>query len=238
MFFFAYNFGLSKLSLLWYIDFVEITYIGHSCFKIKGKDITLVIDPYDPKIGYKLPKLSCDALLITHYHFDHSYKEGVDGYRLLVDGPGEYEIGDCFIYGREVSHDNKGGAERGKITMYLITIDGFNILHLGDLGCELSQEDLEKIPNVDVLMIPVGNKYTIDAKTAVKVMSSLEPSYVIPMHYKTADLTGVDGLSGVDEFLDEMGVENGVKRDLDKLVLDSKSDLEGETQVVVLKPAH
>ena len=122
--------------------------------------------------------------------------------------------------------------------MYLITIDGFNILHLGDLGCELSQEDLEKIPDVDVLMIPVGNKYTIDAKTAVKVISSLEPSYVVPMHYKTPDLTGIDGLSSVDEFLDEMGVENGVKKDLDKLVLNAKSDLDGETEVIVLKPTH
>jgi len=217
---------------------MEITYIGHSCFKIKDKNITLVIDPYDPKIGYKLPKLSCDALLVTHNHFDHSYIQGVEGYRLLVDGPGEYGNRRCFIYGREVSHDSKGGAERGKVTMYLITLDGLNILHLGDLGCELSQEDLEKIPDVDVLMIPVGNKYTIDAKTAVKVISSLEPSYVVPMHYKTPDLTGIDGLSSVDEFLDEMGVENGVKKDLDKLVLNAKSDLDGETEVIVLKPTH
>ncbi|MBW6441868.1 MBL fold metallo-hydrolase [Patescibacteria group bacterium] len=217
---------------------MEITYIGHSCFKIKDKTITMVIDPYDPKIGYKLPKLSCDVLLTTHDHFDHNYIEGVSDYRLLIDGPGEYEIGGCFIYGRAVGHDEKGGAERGKVTMYLITIDGFNILHVGDLGCELSQEDMEKIPSVDVLMIPVGGKYTIDAEKATKVISSLEPSYVIPMHYKTKDLTGVEGLSGVEEFLDEMGVENGVKKDVDKLVINSKSDLDGETQVIVLKPAH
>ena len=217
---------------------MEITYIGHSCFKIKDKTISMVIDPYDPKIGYKLPKLSCDVLLTTHDHFDHNYIEGVSDYRLLIDGPGEYEVGGCFIYGRAVSHDEKEGGERGKITMYLITIDGFNILHLGDLGCELSQEDMEKIPNVDVLMIPVGGKYTIDAEKATKVISALEPSYVIPMHYHTKDLTGVEGLSGVDEFLDEMGVENGVKKDVEKLVINSKSDLDGETQVVVLKPAH
>ncbi len=217
---------------------MEITYIGHSCFKIKDKTISLVIDPYDPKIGYKLPKLSCDVLLVTHDHFDHNYIEGVSDYRLLIDGPGEYEVGGSFIYGKSVSHDSKGGTERGKVTMYLITIDGLNILHLGDLGCELSQEDIEKIPNVDVLMIPVGGKYTIDAKTATKVISALEPSYVLPMHYKTSDLTGVEGLSGVDEFLDEMGVENGVKKDLDKLVVSSKSDSLEETQVIVLKPAH
>lgn len=217
---------------------MEITYIGHSCFKIKDKTISLVIDPYNPKIGYKLPKLSADVLLVTHDHFDHNYVEGVSDYRLLVDGPGEYEVGGCFIYGKSVDHDEKSGLERGKVTMYLITIDDFNILHLGDLGRELTQEEMEKIPNVDVLMIPVGNKYTIDEKAAVKVISALEPSYVIPMHYKTDDLTGVEGLSGVDEFLDEMGVEEDVKKDLDKLVLNSKTDLDGETKVVVLKPAH
>lgn len=217
---------------------MEITYIGHSCFKIKDKTISLVIDPYDPKIGYKLPKLSCDALLTTHNHFDHNYVEGVSDYRLLIDGPGEYEIGGCFIYGKYVNHDEKEGGERGKVTMYLITLDGFNILHLGDLGTELSQEDIEKIPSVDVLMVPVGGKYTIDAEKAAKVISSLEPSYVIPMHYNTPDLKGVEGLSGVEEFLDEMGVEDGVKKDMDKLVLNSKSDVDGETQVVVLKPAH
>jgi L-ascorbate metabolism protein UlaG (beta-lactamase superfamily) len=217
---------------------MEITYIGHSCFKIKDKTITLVIDPYDPKIGYKLPKLSSDVVLTTHDHFDHNYIEGVSDYRLLIDGPGEYEVGGCFIYGKEVSHDEKSGGERGKVTMYLITLDGFNILHVGDLGSELSQEDIEKIPSVDVLMIPVGGKYTIDAEKATKVISALEPSYVIPMHYKTSDLTGIEGLTGVEEFLDEMGVENGVKKDVDKLVINSKSDVDGETQVVVLKPAH
>ncbi|HPD74381.1 MAG TPA: MBL fold metallo-hydrolase [bacterium] len=217
---------------------MEITYIGHSCFKIKDKTISLVIDPYNPKIGYKLPKLSSDVVLVTHDHFDHNYIEGVSDYRLLVDGPGEYEVGGCFIYGKSVDHDEKNGEERGKVTMYLITIDDFNILHLGDLGRELTQEEMERIPNVDVLMIPVGNKYTIDEKAAVKVISALEPSYVIPMHYKTDDLTGVEGLSGVEEFLEEMGVGDDVKKDLDKLVLNSKTDLDGDTQVVVLKPAH
>jgi len=217
---------------------MEITYIGHSCFKIKDKTISLVIDPYDPKIGYKLPKLSCDVLLVTHDHFDHNNIAGVSDYRLLIDGPGEYEVGGCFIYGKSVSHDEKDGAERGKSTMYLINVDGIDILHLGDLGCELSQEDLEKIPNVDVLMIPVGGKYTIDAKTAVKVISAIEPSYVLPMHYNTPDLTGIEGLSGIDEFLDEMGVENGIKKDLDKLVLNSKSESLEETEVIILKSAH
>ena len=216
---------------------MEITYIGHSCFKIKGKNLTLVIDPYDPKIGYKLPKLSCDVLLVTHDHFDHNNIAGVSDYRLLIDGPGEYEVGGVFIYGRSVYYDEKQGAERGRTTFYLLTVDGVDILHLGDLGHELSQEDLEKIPNVDVLMIPVGGKYTIDAEKASKVISALEPSYVIPMHYKTAD-SSMQDIEGVEEFLDVMGVENGIKKDLDKLTVSAKKDESEETEVVVLKPTH
>jgi L-ascorbate metabolism protein UlaG (beta-lactamase superfamily) len=156
----------------------------------------------------------------------------------VIDGPGEYEIGGAFVYGRMVNHDEKQGSERGKNTMYLITIDGIDILHVGDLGHELSQEDIEKIPNVDILMVPVGGNVTIDAEKASELISVFEPAYVIPMHYQTPDLTDSLKLDGVDKFLDIMGVENGVKKDLDKLTISSvKEDSEG-TEVVVLKPTH
>lgn len=216
---------------------MEITYIGHSCFKIKGKDVTLVIDPYDPKIGYKLPRLECDILLSTHNHFDHHYIEGVSGYKLLVDTPGEYETEGVFIYGIPVYHDDKDGKERGQMTVFLIDIDGLTLLHLGDLGHSLSKETLEKISDVDVLMIPVGGKYTIDAEIAAEVISEIEPGYVIPMHYKTNDLAGIKDVDGVDKFLDEMGVENNIKKD-DKLKISGKSDVPDDTQVVILNPAH
>lgn len=217
---------------------MEITYIGHSCFKIKGKTVTMVIDPYDPKIGYKLPKLSADVVLVTHDHFDHNNSAGVLDCRLVIDTPGEYEVGGAFVYGRRVFHDDKQGAERGQNTMYLITIDGIDILHLGDLGHELSQEDLEKIPNVDILMIPVGGGPTIDAETAANVISALEPTYVLPMHYKTSDLNKDIKIDGIDKFLDVMGVENGIKKDLDKLTISSVKEDSEETEVVVLKPTH
>jgi len=215
---------------------MEISYIGHSCFKIKGKDTTIVIDPYDPKIGYKLPKLECDILLCTHNHFDHHNISGVSGYRLLINDPGEYEASGVFVYGIPVFHDDEEGKERGQNTIYLVEIDGINILHLGDLGHELSKDTLEKISDVDVLMIPVGGKYTIDAETAVEVISELEPGYVLPMHYKTEDSTMRD-IAGLDEFMDEMGVENNVKKD-DKLKISSKADIPSETEVVILNPAH
>lgn len=217
---------------------MEITYIGHSCFKIKGKTLSIVVDPYGPKIGYKLPKLSADVVLVTHNHFDHNNIEGVSDYRLVIDTPGEYEVGGTFVYGRTTSHDEKQGSERGKNTMYLITIDGIDILHVGDLGHPLSQEDIEKIPNVDVLLVPVGGEVTIDAKKAAELISVFAPAYVVPMHYNTSDFKGDFKLDGVDKFLDEMGVENGIKKDLDKLTISSiKEDAEG-TEVVVLKPTH
>jgi len=217
---------------------MEITYIGHSSFKIKGKEVTLVIDPYDPKIGYKFPKQECDVLLTTHDHFDHYYLEGVSGYKLHISRPGEYEISDVFVNGIQTFHDDKEGAERGIDTMYLIDIDGFSILHLGDLGCEISKEQMERITNVDVLLIPVGGKYTIDAEVASKVISSIEPSIVIPMHYKTDDLTGVEGLAPLSKFLDEMGVKEDSVRKEDKLKLTNRIDIPEETTVVVLEPKH
>ncbi|EKE00397.1 MAG: Zn-dependent hydrolase of the beta-lactamase fold-like protein, partial [uncultured bacterium] len=165
---------------------MEITYIGHSCFKIKGKENTVVIDPYDPSdVGYKLPKLEGDIVLISHSHKDHSNKEGVYGYRVVIDTPGEYETKGTVIYGIEVFHDEKEGTERGGNVMYLVEMDGFNILHMGDLGHTLSKETLERIPDIDVLLIPVGGTYTIDAETAVDVISDIEPGIVVPMHYLT-----------------------------------------------------
>jgi L-ascorbate metabolism protein UlaG (beta-lactamase superfamily) len=218
---------------------MEITHIGHACFKIKGSDLTILIDPYKgDKLGYKFPKQSCDVLLISHDHGDHNNIDDVSDHRLLVDSPGEFEVSGVFIYGIPTFHDTKKGSDRGKNTMFLIEIDGFSLLHLGDLGHELSQKTLEKISHVDVLMIPVGGTYTIGPEEAAKVISSLEPGLVIPMHFQTEDLTGLSKeLAPLDKFMDEMGIENNSKAK-DKLVLKSKKDIPSETEIVILKPAH
>jgi L-ascorbate metabolism protein UlaG (beta-lactamase superfamily) len=216
---------------------MEITYIGHSSFKIKGKDVSLIIDPYDPKIGYKYPKQDCDILLVSHQHFDHNYVQGVSDYKILIDKPGEYEVSGVFINGIQTFHDNTQGSERGNNTIFLLTIDGFNVLHLGDLGHELSKEQMERIGQVDVLLIPIGGKYTIDSEVASKVISSIEPGYVIPMHYQTADLTGVDGLDPLSKFLDEMGVDVNLQPE-EKLKLSNNTDIPLETTVFVLNPKH
>lgn len=216
---------------------MEITYIGHSCFKIKGKNLELVIDPYDPaQTGYKLPKLSADLVLSSHDHFDHNNVSGVSGYKMALTTPGEYEINDVYIEGLSSYHDDKDGKDRGRNILFQISMDDMNILHLGDLGHILSKDTLEKILDIDVLMIPVGGFYTIDAEVASKIISSIEPGIVIPMHYNEEDSNKLTkDMDSLKKFLDEMGVEN-VKK-LDKLKV-SKSDIPEETEVVVLNPTH
>ncbi len=218
---------------------MEITFIGHACFRIKGKDTTVVVDPYQPdKLGYKLPKLTADIVLVSHHHDDHNYAEGVKDYKLFVDTAGEFEMNNTFIYGIQTFHDDKKGELRGKNTIYQIDIDGFSLLHLGDLGHELSEDTLERISDIHVLMIPVGGIYTINSATASKVISSIEPAIVIPMHYQTDDLTGLsEKLDPLSKFLEEMGEENGVRKE-EILKLSAMTNIPEETEIVVLKPAH
>ncbi|OGC47571.1 hypothetical protein A2886_02165 [candidate division WWE3 bacterium RIFCSPHIGHO2_01_FULL_42_13] len=217
---------------------MEISFIGHSCFKIKGKNATLVIDPYNPeKTGYKLPKLEADVVLCSHQHGDHNHIAGVDGTHYDITTAGEYEVKDVYIEGIPTFHDEKHGADRGQNIMYQITMDGLNLLHVGDLGHELSQETLEKLVEIDVLMIPVGGTYTIDAETATKVISSIEPGIVVPMHYSTKNTSGVlAALDPLQKFLDEMGVEGA--KEVDKLKVSSKADIPEETEVIVVTPAQ
>jgi L-ascorbate metabolism protein UlaG (beta-lactamase superfamily) len=147
---------------------------------------------------------------------------------LLLDSPGEYEVKGSEIQGIFADHDTVGGQERGRVTIFAFDVDGIKVCHLGDLGTELTSEQLDKVDGVDVLMIPVGGKATIDAKTAVKVISQVEPKMVIPMHYANGKMTDFAPLS---VFLQEMGVN---PMPLDRLKINVK-DLPEELEVVVLK---
>jgi len=208
---------------------VEITYLGHSCFKITGKKITVLTDPFDSeKIGIKLTKQDADVVTVSHSHYDHNYLEAVKSEYLLLDSPGEYEIKESEFQGIIGFHDDTHGEERGQITIFNMEIDGINICHLGDLGAELTGEQLDKVDGVDILMIPVGGKFTIDAKQAVKVINQIEPKIVLPMHYKAGKLTD---LATLESFLQEFSV-NPVP--MDKLKVTNK-DLPEELEVIVLK---
>lgn len=213
---------------------MEITWYGQSCFKIKGKSATVITDPFDPGFsGLKLPKdFASDLVLVSHQHQDHNNWQAVLAANpevIVAEGPGEYEVKGASVIGTNSFHDDASGAERGTNTIYHILIDGINIVHLGDLGHLLSEEQVEEINQVDILMIPVGGVFSIDAEVAGKVIAQLEPRIIIPMHFK------IDGLkfdlNPLEPFLKEMGAE-GVEA-LPKLVV-TKDKLPEETQVTVL----
>lgn len=214
-----------------------ITWLGHSCFKFQTPQATVVIDPYSNDIGIRFPRVSADFLLVTHAHGDHSNVDAVGGSPYVVSGPGEYEVRGVFAQGIPAYHDAVEGKERGRITMYRIEAEGMVIAHLGDFGQpKLTDEQFEALNGADILCVPVGGHYTIDAKAAVDIITQLEPRIVIPMHYK---IPGLDAkrfpIDGVEKFIKHMGVTtNGHE---EKLKLSKKDLPQDETKVIILKPA-
>ena len=211
---------------------MDIIWYGQACFKLKGKNASVIIDPYDPDFtGLKLPKhLEADIVLKTHDHKDHSYVSAVAGDPMVFQGSGEYEVKGVVISGISSFHDNNSGTDRGLNTIYNVTIDGLSVVHLGDLGQDVLLEDQTQEIDADILLIPVGSVYTIDAKSAAGIVAQLEPKIIIPMHFG-----GIEGLKfpldGVEKFLKEMGVE-GMSA-VPKLSI-TKDKLPEEPTVVVL----
>ena len=184
---------------------MEISWLGHSCFRIRGRQATVMTDPYPPDLGYSLGKPTAHIVTVSHQHPGHSYVQGISGEPRLVTGPGEYEISGVLITGIATFHDLERGQKRGKNTVYLIEVDEVSVCHLGDLGHVLTAEQVEEIGTVDVLLLPVGGVSTINAPVAAEVVRQLEPKAVVPMHYKTEALSWE--LEPVGRFLKEMGVK-------------------------------
>ena len=186
---------------------MDISWLGHSCFRIKGKSATVITDPFSPDLGYSLGKNNADIVTVSHNHPGHSYVDGIGGNPRPVTGPGEYEISGVLIIGVPTFHDAEKGEKRGKNTIYLMEIDEISICHLGDLGHVLTTEQTEQIDNVDVLLLPVGDMSTISVRTAAEIVRQFEPKAVIPMHYQT-DALKSSKLASVDGFLREMGLKD------------------------------
>ena len=208
---------------------MEISWLGHSCFRIKGKEAVILTDPYDSTIGYALGKPKADIVTVSHNHPGHSCVAGVSGARKAINGPGEYEIADVLITGIRTFHDREGGEKRGRNTVYLIEIDEVSICHLGDLGHVPTPEQVEEMSGVGVLLVPVGGLSTIDAAEAAETVRLLDPKLVIPMHFKT-EVVKIE-LKPVGDFLKEMGLKEVVAQ---PKVTVSRSSLPQDTQVVVL----
>ena len=217
----------------------KIYWAGQSCFQIsvsnsRDSSADIVIDPFDEVTGLKLPNLSADILLVTHDHKDHNNIKGIKGTPFVIQGPGEYEIKEVFVQGIPAFHDDKDGKEKGQNTIYAIETEEMRFCHLGDLGQKLlTDEQLEKIGRIDVLMIPVGGEYTIDSSTAQKIISQIEPKIVIPMHYALPN--SKDKLDDVSKFLKTMG-KNSVTPQDKYVVKASTLPKEGVMEIVVLQP--
>jgi L-ascorbate metabolism protein UlaG (beta-lactamase superfamily) len=217
---------------------MQIIWKGQSNFQIiasrgKGGEVKIVIDPFDPEIGLKPASTEADILLVTHNHKDHNNVQSVKGSPFLIEGPGEYDIKDVFIQGISAFHDKSQGKERGSITIYTIEAEDLRLCHLGDLGQkELTSDQLEEIGEVDILMIPVGGIFTIDAVDAARIISQIEPKIVIPMHYLIPKLK--IKLDSLDKFLKVMGHKTIEPQN--KLIVKKKDLLEEEMRIVVLEP--
>lgn len=217
---------------------MEITYLGHSCFKLKGKAGTVVCDPFQGSVGFAMSTVSADVVTSSHDHPDHNAVERVKGTArraepFIIKTPGEYEVGGISIFGVPTFHDESKGTERGRNTVFTIYMEHLRICHLGDLGHDLTDAQLAEIGEISVLMIPVGGGFTIDAETAVKIINKLDPFYVIPMHYNTdehnQDVFG--DIKPLKTFLDEYGVNKEPIKSLEV----SADKMPEETEIVVLQ---
>lgn len=209
---------------------MEIYPLGHSSFKLRGKQATVVTDPYSVKsMAVKFPRsIEADIVTISHDHEDHNAASLVGGSPFVIRGPGEYEVKGVSVIGVTSFHDAEDGASRGRNTMYRIEMDKVKIAHLGDVGHVLTSAQLDALDGVDVLFIPVGGLYTVDAEQAAQIISDIEPKIVIPMH----DSRSNPELGSVAVFLKKMNKEAVVP--VSKFAV-SRDKLPAVMEVVVLE---
>jgi L-ascorbate metabolism protein UlaG (beta-lactamase superfamily) len=200
---------------------------GHSCFSLECDGKTLLIDPFDEGVGYELPEVKPDIILESHQHHDHNAHNRFESGYILVNQPVSEKVYGFIIKGHPTFHDDVEGKKRGKNIIFEVTTpDGFRVVHCGDLGHRLGPDLTETLKSPDILLVPVGGVYTIDAGLARELTRDLAPSYVVPMHFKTKDLTFQ--LAGVEDFLAGEPFEQ-----CEKLELKEKANV--GTRVVVLK---
>ncbi len=211
-----------------------IEYLGHSCFKLtESTGTSIVCDPYSEEIvGYEMPKVEADVVTVSHHHSDHDLIENVGGKPVVIDKENNCDFDGVEINSIKSFHDASRGKKRGENLIFKFRMDGIDICHLGDLGEKCSSDLIETLLPVNVLLIPVGGTYTIDAEMAKEYVDRIMPDIVIPMHYRTKDCK-LD-IDKVDEFLnlfDEDAIEEAEGNSIEL----SRTDLSGETKIVVLR---
>lgn len=206
---------------------MKTTWIGHACFKVEHNGYSVVIDPYKPGSvpGLSAINETADAVLLSHHHGDH---DGAECVKLVKSGAPEMKVTKLPTY-----HDHHKGSKRGLNDMFILEIDGIKVAHLGDLGCALTEEEAKALSGLDLLMIPVGGFFTIDAAEAAGIVKQLAPKHVIPMHFRNdAKGIGYDVIGPVEEFtkqFDKVAVTKSSVADLDAMP---------EAQIIVLTPAN
>lgn len=212
----------------------DFRWYGHNCFRIRSKEGTVITDPPGRSTGYAFTsKPTADIVTVSHDSPEHRNLKGVkDGYT-VVDGPGEYEIHDIFIYGFRSYRDDQKGAQRGYNTIFVFEMEGMRIAHLGDLGHPLTPELTDALDNIDVLLVPAGGgEGLITPEQAAKIIGTIEPNLVIPMQFATAK--GDSGLAGIDELARHLGMD--LPEAVDKIAVRS-TDFEEAMTFTVLSPA-
>jgi len=179
---------------------MRIKWLGHASFLIEGEEgIKVITDPFDESLGYSIPQEEPDVVTVSHGHFDHNAVELLQGSPEVVKDIGEKEVKGVLFKGIKSFHDKSRGAQRGSNIIFVFTIDGIRLCHLGDLGDMLTTEQIKEIGEVDILFIPVGGTYTIDGREAKEVTKQLNPRLIIPMHYRT-EICNI-GIDSCEEFL-------------------------------------
>ena len=211
---------------------MEITWYGHSCFRLTERNyVTVVTDPFDSKvIGYDPLKLKAEIVTISHDAPGHNNSDAVKGTTHVLKGPGEFEIGGVFITAVQSDSAGKKSKDVARNTIYVFDYDGITVAHLGDLQKIPTQSEIELLGTVNVALVPVGGGNSLNAAKAAEVVSMLEPNLVVPMHYSTPD--SKIKLEEINKFIKEMGLS---KQDAQASLKVSRSSLPDETHVVVLE---
>jgi L-ascorbate metabolism protein UlaG (beta-lactamase superfamily) len=210
---------------------MEITWYGHSCFRLTERNYaTVVTDPFDHKtVGYDALKLKADIVTVSHDTPGHANYDAVKGAGHVIDGAGEFEIGGVFITAVQTAGGGKKTKDNARNTLYVFDYEGITVAHLGDLQEVPTQSEVEALGTVNVLLIPVGGGSSLNAAKAAEVVSVIEPNLVIPMHYATDDAK--IKLEPLNKFLKEMGLG---KIESQPSLKATRSSLPQETKVVVL----
>ncbi len=173
---------------------VKVTWLGHACFELECKEHKIIIDPYKDVRGYRNINAKAHEVICSHEHFDHNYREGVE---ILPETRSPFTVDVIHSF-----HDDAGGRLRGTNDINIFTVGRVNkikIVHFGDIGCELGEDNMMKIGKADCVMIPIGGTYTINAEAANALLKRIAPKVIIPMHYKTQSF-GFAELQSIEEF--------------------------------------